>query len=263
MIGGNGSTTLIGSFTLLSVLSMERSTRTFSKEKICVECGDARVEALYEVSPHNGSINLIRCHLCGEVADKYIEVDGTLLLIDIILLRKPAYRHLLFNRKPEILSPAFLSLIIISTNYFVQITVLKKSMDGASAQSVRLVWLKLLISCTLEHVSFVTTVLLLLLTLQIFSTSRRQVSFRTVYTAIAFPEIFRICSIVDTTPALLSFLACFILAIQCRALESAYIHTRRFIPLYIIIAVGAVCRAGLRFWMINSSQNFWWLKLLL
>lgn len=36
---------------------------------------------------------------CGSVNDKYIEYELTLVAIDIILHRKPAFRHLLHNRQ--------------------------------------------------------------------------------------------------------------------------------------------------------------------
>lgn len=34
---------------------------------------------------------------CGTLADKYIEYDPVIVLVDLVLLEKPAYRHLLYN----------------------------------------------------------------------------------------------------------------------------------------------------------------------
>lgn len=34
---------------------------------------------------------------CGRLADKYIEYDPVIVLVDLVLLAKPAYRHLLYN----------------------------------------------------------------------------------------------------------------------------------------------------------------------
>lgn len=34
---------------------------------------------------------------CGHLADKYIEYDPVIILVDLILLEKQAYRHLLYN----------------------------------------------------------------------------------------------------------------------------------------------------------------------
>jgi hypothetical protein len=53
--------------------------------------------ALYiEYSDQN--IRLTRCPECLRVTDKYIEYELFLVLIDILLHEKPAYRHLIFNR---------------------------------------------------------------------------------------------------------------------------------------------------------------------
>jgi hypothetical protein len=55
------------------------------------------VESLYvEYSLTN--IRLTRCDTCGKVADPYVEYELLLVLIDVLLHRKPAIRHMLFNR---------------------------------------------------------------------------------------------------------------------------------------------------------------------
>lgn len=41
-----------------------------------------------------------RQHACGEVADKYVEFEGVLIAIDMVLHKLSVYRHLLFNRLP-------------------------------------------------------------------------------------------------------------------------------------------------------------------
>lgn len=41
---------------------------------------------------------LTRCSQCGQVADKYVEYELILVLIDVLLHCRPAYRHLLYNR---------------------------------------------------------------------------------------------------------------------------------------------------------------------
>ncbi|KAJ1421897.1 Arv1-like family-domain-containing protein [Ochromonadaceae sp. CCMP2298] len=63
---------------------------------VCVQCAEP-VESLYvEYSLTN--IRLTRCDKCGRVADHYIEYELLLVLIDVMLHRKPAVRHMLFNR---------------------------------------------------------------------------------------------------------------------------------------------------------------------
>ncbi|XP_074285778.1 protein ARV 2-like [Silene latifolia] len=61
----------------------------------CVKCGHV-VERLYiQYSP--GNIRLVKCSNCMSVADEYIECELMILMIDLILHKPKAYRHLLFN----------------------------------------------------------------------------------------------------------------------------------------------------------------------
>ena len=38
---------------------------------------------------------------CHKIADKYVEFEFVIIFIDLLLLRLPVYRHLLFNRIPH------------------------------------------------------------------------------------------------------------------------------------------------------------------
>ncbi|XP_076183793.1 ACAT-related protein required for viability 1 [Ptiloglossa arizonensis] len=61
----------------------------------CVNCG-AVVEQLYGRLYIN-VLKLLKCDACDQLADKYIEYDPVIILVDLILLEKRAYRHLLYN----------------------------------------------------------------------------------------------------------------------------------------------------------------------
>ncbi|XP_051177927.1 protein ARV 2 [Lolium perenne] len=62
----------------------------------CVGCG-RRVKTLFvQYSP--GNIRLMKCDNCKAVADPYIECEFMIILIDLILHKTRAYRHLLFNK---------------------------------------------------------------------------------------------------------------------------------------------------------------------
>ncbi|XP_043261126.1 protein ARV1 isoform X1 [Colletes gigas] len=61
----------------------------------CVNCG-AVVEELYGRYCVN-VLKLLKCNACDQLADKYIEYDPVIILVDLILLNKRAYRHLLYN----------------------------------------------------------------------------------------------------------------------------------------------------------------------
>lgn len=73
----------------------------------CIECG-ATVSTLYKQFSSE-IIKITRCDLCGSVADMYIECDLVLILINTILHKRSAYRHLLFNANP----PSIWKLIIV------------------------------------------------------------------------------------------------------------------------------------------------------
>ncbi|KAK1311134.1 hypothetical protein QJS10_CPA08g01271 [Acorus calamus] len=61
----------------------------------CIHCG-SEVKKLYvQYSP--GNIRLMKCENCKEVADHYIECEFMIILIDLILHKQKAYRHLLYN----------------------------------------------------------------------------------------------------------------------------------------------------------------------
>ncbi|GAB4829353.1 hypothetical protein Ancab_019024 [Ancistrocladus abbreviatus] len=61
----------------------------------CVQCA-RKVEKLYvQYSP--GNIRLMKCENCKSVADEYIECELMIIVIDLILHKPKAYRHLLFN----------------------------------------------------------------------------------------------------------------------------------------------------------------------
>ena len=68
----------------------------------CVECGAAvvnceRGEKFYSVE--YGVVRLKRCHVCGEYADKYCEMNFAVVAIGLVLHSLPAYRHLLLNNE--------------------------------------------------------------------------------------------------------------------------------------------------------------------
>ena len=64
----------------------------------CIECG-VPVNQLYK-EYGSGSIRLAKCESCEEFVDKYVEFDLILIFIDLVLLKRQAYRHMVFNRIP-------------------------------------------------------------------------------------------------------------------------------------------------------------------
>ncbi|TPX45588.1 hypothetical protein SeMB42_g03943 [Synchytrium endobioticum] len=62
---------------------------------VCVECGTPSSSLYTEYS--KGNIILTQCGKCLKFADKYLEFDGVLLFIDMVLLKPQVYRHLIYN----------------------------------------------------------------------------------------------------------------------------------------------------------------------
>ncbi|KAF9004114.1 hypothetical protein BDZ89DRAFT_1080732 [Hymenopellis radicata] len=67
---------------------------------ICTTC-TRHVPYLYTVYESAYNLRLEQCPSCSAFADPYVEHDSLLLLIDLILLKRGVYRHLLYNRGSE------------------------------------------------------------------------------------------------------------------------------------------------------------------
>ncbi|CAK4696007.1 hypothetical protein LEN26_010419 [Aphanomyces euteiches] len=64
----------------------------------CVECGTV-VSSTYR-DYGKGNIRLKICRNCNRTVDKYVEFEAILIMIDLMLGKQQAYRHLLHNRRP-------------------------------------------------------------------------------------------------------------------------------------------------------------------
>ena len=221
---------------------------------VCVECG-TRVSMLYVKGNDISTLRLVRCDKCYNVADRYIEVDATLLLLDIILHRTQAFRHLLFNRK-AFSSMSLLGLVVLSVNYLVQLTTLRRALNN---EDVGLLWIRPVLFVMLEHAVFVLCIFvgLWLLSGRIAYHILAMHHLRTIYKAIAFPEIGKICAIVDCEPILLFFIGCLIISIQHKSMESAISKDFSW-ELLLVIAVATIIRGSLRLFVLGSGMSLWW-----
>lgn len=70
---------------------------------VCVECASP-VKSLYTYIAGN-HIKATKCENCGQFADKYIEVEGVVVAIDVLLLRPSAIRHIVYNQGFDLPSP--------------------------------------------------------------------------------------------------------------------------------------------------------------
>ena len=87
----------------------------------------------------------LQCEVCDKICDKYLEYEGTLLLLDVALQNRTALRHLLMNsdHRSTILKATLLTLIIDGyCRYFHNITTLfavnvPLSFHGSNNQTFR------------------------------------------------------------------------------------------------------------------------------
>mmetsp|Transcript_2195 Transcript_2195/g.3492 ORF Transcript_2195/g.3492 Transcript_2195/m.3492 type:complete len:324 (-) Transcript_2195:203-1174(-) len=75
-----------------------RKEKTKKHQFVCIECL-APSPSLYKIHPAGLSVKLTRCSICNAVVDPYIERELLLVLMDTMLHRKNAFRHLLFHRR--------------------------------------------------------------------------------------------------------------------------------------------------------------------
>ncbi|KAI0303783.1 Arv1-domain-containing protein [Multifurca ochricompacta] len=64
---------------------------------LCTNCAQA-VPYLYTVYHSVNNVRLEQCPSCRAPADPYVEHDALVVALDLILLKRGVYRHLLFNR---------------------------------------------------------------------------------------------------------------------------------------------------------------------
>ncbi|KAH6925174.1 hypothetical protein HPB50_001415 [Hyalomma asiaticum] len=61
----------------------------------CVHCGEMQQQLYKSYGPD--LLKLSRCSRCNHVVDEYIEMEFSIVLIDAVLQKLEAYRHIIFN----------------------------------------------------------------------------------------------------------------------------------------------------------------------
>lgn len=140
----------------------------------CLACGTASPSYFYyygaKISPQN--IQLTQCLSCHSVVDRYMEREWLLVIMDLVLLRQEAYRHVFWNRIQEspLLSKVcshgniwiwFLSLALVS---MAQRTILEGDHRNHSTLSVFPPWLSsLLLFSSYERLPVLCLIVLVIL----------------------------------------------------------------------------------------------------
>jgi len=91
--------------------SSSSSSSSSSRSCCCVECGNA-VHSTYR-DYGKGNIRLTICRNCNYTVDKYVEFQAVLIMIDLMLHKPQAYRHILYNRQPSLQKQQVLKMFII------------------------------------------------------------------------------------------------------------------------------------------------------
>ena len=194
-------------------------------------CGEF-IDSLYiEYSARN--IRLTRCVKCSKVADKYVEYELILVLIDIALLRKPAFRHILYNRMSMSFIVQYfwwLAPLIVVMNTSLKLIVL-----GGSTYAV-LNWYNVLhatISSVLEH-AFVFLAVMSALWCTASGMQYLRITWVTalrIYLSIALPELLRVTTIIlqlfDTESSLRLLLCALLFAVQSVSFQTTYMIINR------------------------------------
>lgn len=187
-------------------------------EYVCIEC-DHGVEELYIEFGGKGNLKLVRCTNCGEVADKYIEYELILVILDIILHRQQAYRHLLHNRKYFMFTSHLfvVFLLVLVVNVAIKFIVFYESSSWMKQWSPLVQLMFLLITCLLEHTAFVVAVFV---SIWYF----RLKFHRLLYVSVALPELLKLCAsllqIFDNGSTILLIIGLLLISIQYTSLQS-------------------------------------------
>lgn len=170
----------------------------------CVSC-HAPTPTLYRRFGTAGSssctIKLTRCTKCRQVVDQYIEVGPLLVLIDLVLHRPQAYRHVLFNRPSSSRMAEVPRKLVVMAFYTAFIDALVQYITASmttdlmpSDAGLLLVtdtnWLFVFLTAALEHVAFNGAALALCRArLPSFDVGRG-------YLALLFPMLFKCTAVV-------------------------------------------------------------------
>jgi hypothetical protein len=113
---------------------MEKKTAEYKGASIvCVHCGNAARSVYVEYSP--GNIRLSTCAHCQSPVDEYVENETLIVIIDAILHKPEAYRHLFFNY-PELHNFNLLNLIWKATLVDLLLDTCRGALQGVGNKAV-------------------------------------------------------------------------------------------------------------------------------
>ena len=96
---------------------------------ICIEC-DAKADLLYSHFPGSNNIRIEHCKKCGQLVDSYVEYDVSLIFLDLMLLSKPVWRHVLFNEETKFLPIKLAVICLFCDGYMKWATAAQSDQEG-------------------------------------------------------------------------------------------------------------------------------------
>lgn len=231
---------------------------------ICVECGEA-VDSLYTEFA-KGNIKLTRCPRCSSVADKYIEFELTLVVLDMTLHRKQAYRHLLFNRStanmehvPTIARWIFITVLLV--NCCLKYILLHDRIY--SDMATKWILIHLFVTAVVEHVFFVASVAYILRRHREFQPFiSGQIRLRNkFYFALCLSNYFKFYAITlqifgsGSEPYVLILVGIFLMSIEILSLQSLF-NTSYYSKILVAIGVGTLLRVVVRTFFYNLDDIY-------
>ncbi|ELU15651.1 hypothetical protein CAPTEDRAFT_92876 [Capitella teleta] len=130
----------------------------------CIECASPATQLFREFP--GGVIQIAHCSFCNQIIDKYVECDAVLILLDALLQKAQAYRHLLFNSADVRRTVWKLLLILLICDAYIKRDNLWPREEATSTSAIfdaALEWqfYSAFVLCVIEEFMFVLCVLLL------------------------------------------------------------------------------------------------------
>ncbi|XP_038893484.1 protein ARV 2-like [Benincasa hispida] len=126
----------------------------------CVQCGFRTNQLFVLYSP--GNMHLMKCDNCKSVADEYIECELMIVLVDLILHKRQAYRHLLYNlldrnrlSRQDLMWKLGLSFLLLDA-YRYMLLILSDKQSSMSFSSTVGIFQKALMNVSLGNVMFLS-----------------------------------------------------------------------------------------------------------
>lgn len=131
---------------------------------ICTICHSS-VIALHNAeelnNPQDLHIRLARCPNCDSVADPYVEIDNVVLFLDLILIKPPAYRHIVYNvLLPQQFNFQLFRLFILMTLFEVYVSWAYQEKSYFEQSSHTSMIISLVLNSPIQYIYFLSTILL-------------------------------------------------------------------------------------------------------